>query len=256
MAFLGYAAAFDSFELQRFRMLAELTRNRFVVVETPGYGTAGTRLTKLERRAALHGDLGPLATRMDGAASAVVGHPPDVVLGYSMGASMAAAAARRRAESAPGRVSTLILVEPVAVRKWSASALVAAMRKENELVDIYLDETKSVSGAAAPADRTPGTTPAHRGWIDMLVTANTLRGGRLAADVAAGVAPGSRLVVVHGSNSFLSERAGCARVLQAARSQGATAVDVPAAGSHGLWLSLPRVAELAPVVAAAAGCRS
>lgn len=251
-AFLGYAAAFDEFELQRFQMLASLTSTRFVVVETPGYGTDGTHLTGLERRAAVRSDLGPLAARMDAAASAAAGQRPDAILGYSMGASMAAAAARQRATSSTP-VSTLVLVEPVAVRTWSAAALIGAMRNENARVEEYLAETASVPGAVAPADRTPGARQPQRVLVDMLLTSNALRAGRLVEDVTTAVDDSSRLVVIHGVDSFLSGRPGCARVLHAARSRGALAVDVPVPGSHGLWLSLPRVAQLAPLLAHAAG---
>ena len=94
--FLGYAAGLDDFEFQRFRLLASLTSTRLVVVETPGHGTHASRLLPAERRALRHSDLGPLAGRLDATATEAVGAQPEIVVGYSMGASTAAAAARER----------------------------------------------------------------------------------------------------------------------------------------------------------------
>lgn len=254
VACLGYAAAADPFELQRFAVLAEALAARVVVVETPGYGAGRTRLRPAERWALVRGDVVPLAERVLGAACWAVGGPPDGLLGYSLGASVAAAATVAHRRAGGPELGTVTLVEPVAVRRWSGAGLAGAMRQEDRLIEDYLHQTAHVPGAVAPTDRTPGAAPAARWWPDMLIAASALRAGRIGADLAAGLT-GTRTTValVHGTGSWLSDAAACAAVVRGCRQRGLDAHDVPVPGSHGLWHSLPAVAALALEVRRTAG---
>jgi pimeloyl-ACP methyl ester carboxylesterase len=250
--FLGYAAGLDDFELQRFRLLASLTATRLVVVETPGHGTHASRLLAAERRALRRSDLGPLAARLDATATEAVGAQPATVVGYSMGASTAAAAARERSVhgAAPAAV---ILVEPVAVRRWGLVELARAMRSERKVVGTYLRETALVAGSVPLLDRLPGAPRSQRHWPDMALTSNALRAGRINDDLLSSVGTGTLVVVAHGDLSRVSNGPACATLARAVDARGGRGVDLTLRGSHGLWHSLPRVRELAGALREVAG---
>ncbi len=251
-AFLGHSAVLDAYELQRFRLLAKLTASRFVVVETPGCGTRPTRLLPDERCALLQSDLAPLATRMDVAAVTAIGSASHTILGYSLGASLAAAAVPGRRESGTSPCE-VVLVEPVGIRRWSAAGLYQAARAEDRLIDPYLAETADTPGAVPPADQVPGSPRPFRRRIDMLATINALRAGRLADDLTAGVTATTTVVVARGTSSHYSDPDSCARIGQRVRDCGGRAIDVAVPGSHGLWHSLPRVEDLALRLSCAMG---
>lgn len=123
------------------------------------------------------------------------------VLGYSLGASFAAAmaAVSGTAETGPP-METVVLVEPVAVQRWSAAVLLSAVRRENRLVGAHLEETATVAGAVPPLEARPDAAPNTRRRVDLLLLANALRAGCLSDDLRAATrrpAPrASRLVVV------------------------------------------------------------
>ncbi|EKX62163.1 hypothetical protein Sipo8835_05810 [Streptomyces ipomoeae] len=252
----GFLAFVEPFEMQRFQVIAAMLRARLVVVETPGAGFAVSRLLPKERRALLRGDFTVPARRMLRAATEVIGarHAdgpvgPVGVLGYSLGASFAAAmaAVSGTAETGPA-VREVVLVEPVAVRHWSAAALVSAVRRENRRVGPYLDETATVTGAVRPLEARPGEKPATLRHGDLLLLANALRAARLTDDlVTATRRPDrrlGRLVVVRGEESLLSPRRDVHRLVTAAGWHGIATRLLSVPGPHAFWQSLPAVGSV------------
>lgn len=253
---LGYAAAADAFELQRFALLAEAWAARLVVVENPGYGVATTRLRAAERWALLaRSDFEPLGRRVLAAAVAAVdGDRVDGLVGYSMGASVATGVVGALRRSGAHPLGSVTLVEPVGGQRWSARALVAAMRAEGPLVEEFLAQTAAVPGTVPPTDRTPGAAPNAHFAPDMMVSAGALRAGRLGADLADALAgTGTQVQLVHGVDSRLSTAEACADIRRRCERRGVDARDIPVPGSHGMWHSLPAVRALAAEVGAAAG---
>lgn len=216
---LGFAAWLDETELRRFHRLAAIWRRRLVVVETPGTG-GPTRLTLTESRALLRGDFGPLADRLLAAASQASG-PISLTgaLGYSMGASVAASVGVRAA-AADRPLESMVLVEPIAVRRWHAWDLVQANRAQERLN----------RDAGTP---TAGTPPPWVRRFDQYVLVNALRHGRISADLEA--APPMRLVIARGAASPMCDRAGVDRVARLARAEGHRADVVEIPGSHTIW---------------------
>lgn len=256
----GFLAFVEPFEMQRFQLIASVLRARLVVVETPGAGFAASRLLPEERRALLRGDFTVPARRMLRAATEVIGAGdcngsarragPTGVLGYSLGSSFAAAMAAVSAAAGTGPpVESVVLVEPVAVRRWSAAALVSAVHRENRLVRPYLDETATVAGAFPPLEARPGERLNTRRRGDLLILANALRAARLTDDLlAAARRPGRgprRLVVVRGEQSLLSPRQAVHALVATAERHGIAASLLRVPGPHAFWHSLPAVGSVA-----------
>lgn len=249
----GFLAFVEAFEMQRYQMIAAMLRARLVVVETPGAGFAASRLLPKERRALLQGDFTVPARRMLRAATEALGAPhadgPFGVLGYSLGASFAAAMAAVSSTAGTGpAVRDVVLIEPVAVRRWSAAALVSAVRRENRLVEPYLDETATVTGAVRPLEARPDEKPATRRHGDLLLLANALRAARLTDDlVTATRRPDrrlERLVVLRAKESTLSPQRDVDRLMTAAERHGLAAHLLCVPGSHAFWQSLPAVGSV------------
>ncbi|CBG67713.1 MULTISPECIES: hypothetical protein [Streptomyces] len=254
----GFLAFVEPFEMQRFRLIASILRARLVVVETPGAGFAASRLLPAERRALLRGDFTVPARRMLRAATEVLGADgrgagageTDVsgVLGYSLGASFAAAMAAVSGTTRTGPpLRTVVLVEPVAVRRWSAVGLLAAVHHENRLIRPYLDQTATVPGAVRPLEDRTDAEPVTRRRGDLLLLANALRAARLGGDLmtAGRRDPGperSRLLVVRGERSTLSPREAVASLMASAERHGYAAHLLSVPGPHAFWHSLPAVA--------------
>jgi len=250
----GFLAFVEPFEMQRFQVIAAVLRARLVVVETPGAGFASSRLLPEERRALLRGDFGAPARRMLRAATEVIGSDGPAgatgVLGYSLGASFAAAMAAVSGTSGTGPpLETVVLVEPVAVQRWSAAALVSAVRRENRLVGTYLAETATVAGAIPPLEARPDESPSTRRRADLLLLANALRAGRLSTDLGTAarrpVRGTRRLIVVRGEQSALSPRQAVRDLVTAAEGQGIGARLLSVPGPHAFWHSLPAVGSAA-----------
>ena len=255
---MGYGGSIEPFELQRFRLLAGELAARLVVVETPGCGLPGTGLTWGERWSLLAwSSFRPVARRM---LDAAVGAAPDLlaepssgggdglgVIGYSLGTSTGTAMATEIRRRTGRPVTALVLVEPVAGRRWRSRDLIAATRAEDSLVDHALATNQDVPGAVEPWDRRQdGAEPPVRHEPDMTLLANALRAGRLPGQVAAtGV---GRVIIVRGRSSRLSLEVSCAQIAAAARASGARVDEFVMAGTHGLWHSLPSVARLARFV--------
>ncbi|MER6562755.1 hypothetical protein ABT300_34500 [Streptomyces sp. NPDC001027] len=248
----GFLAFVEPFEMQRFRLMAAVLRARLVVVETPGAGFAASRLLPEERRALLRGDFRAAARRMLRAATEITGSDGGTrggpgVLGYSLGASFAAAMAAVSGTPETGPpVETVVLVEPVAVQRWSAAALVAAVRRENRLIGPCLAETATVAGSVPPLEARTDAAPRTLRRTDLLLLANALRAGRLSDDLGAAVrrpVRGTRrLVVVRGEQSDLSPRRAVHNlVTAAAEGPGIEARLLTVPGPHAFWHSLSAV---------------
>ncbi|WP_371572169.1 hypothetical protein [Streptomyces sp. NBC_01314] len=258
----GFLAFVEPFEMQRFQLIASMLRARLVVVETPGAGFAASRLLPGERRALLRGDFTVPARRMLRAATEVIGADGPAaatgVLGYSLGASFAAAMAAVSGTARTGPpLRTVVLVEPVAIRRWSAVGLMAAVRRENRLVQPYLDQTATVPGAVRPLEARSGDRPLTRRRSDLLLLANALRAARLGEDLAAAAQePGPktrRLVVVRGEQSVLSPRQAVHSLMTAAERHGFRARLLSVPGPHAFWHSLPAVGLATPRLGTALG---
>jgi len=250
---MGFGACLEPFEVQRFGVLARVLRARLIVVETPGFSFAPTGLLARERGALLRADYGPVAARMLTAALSIDdtrhGQRPLGVIGYSMGASLVSAMARVAHNQLDRKVAleTVVLVEPVAIRRWSWPRLLGALRAEDKLIDGYLRTNEDVPEAVIPTDRIPGSASPRQRRLDLLLLANALRAGRLVEDLRAAAAghEAMKVVVAHGASSHLSQLAECQRMVGECRAAGILVEDVAVPGHHGLWQSLYAVDDLA-----------
>jgi pimeloyl-ACP methyl ester carboxylesterase len=259
---MGYGACLDPFELQRFGVLACALEARLIVVETPGCSYLPSRLLGGERRALLRADYGPVSARMLAAALSVGQTDRQDrrlgVMGYSLGASVAAAMARvaNRGITEPVALESIVLIEPVANRAWRVPQLLAGMRTEDKLIDGYLKTNDDIPGAVAPTGRTRGALLPRRRRIDLLLLSNALRAGRLVEEVLAAAAGHQdvKVVVAHGASSYLSQMHACSLMVRECREAGIAITDVVTPGHHGLWQSLPAVNDLAGDLNIALGC--
>jgi len=241
----GFKAWIEPFELQRFHLLAQTLRARVIIAETPGFGAAGSRLLPGERHPLLSGDFSPVATRMFAAAVAELDGETDrnlSFLGYSMGASLVTAMVKDAAAQG-WAVNSLVLVEPVALRKWSMWGLMAAVWREARWIADYLAANDAVDGAVAPWDQRAGVRPAPRRRLDLLVLGAAIRRGALAGDLQTVVTP-RQVIIVRGDRSELSQ-AGCEAVMSALRERGVATAELNVPGHHAFWHSLPAVQDMA-----------
>lgn len=245
LVFMGFLACVEPFELQRFALLATQWNAQLTVVDTPGFGHGAARLTVTQRRSLRRGDFTEVARTMVRAAQEhhrPLRRGPVALVGYSMGASLACAAA---ADAGLLRVDSMILIEPVAMRRWNLARLIRAVRTEDTFLDDYLDANRVVPDAVLPADRRGEPSP-PRSRTDLAHLGFALSRGRLLSDlVRANMIQGFPVEIVHGVDSQLSRRADIEHLVAICRRSGMRAFDVPVAGRHPLWHSLPDVAALA-----------
>lgn len=237
-AALGFAAWLDEAELARFSWLASAWQRRLVVVETPGTG-GPTHLTVAESKALLWGDFGPLADRFLAAAREAAGEIPLTgSLGYSMGASVATAASRRAAATG-GPLASIVLVEPIAVRRWRPLGLALANRSQERL-----NRASGMPVGSPPPPRVRRS--------DQILMLNALRHGRIPADLDA--IPPVRLVAARGLDSPMCDAAGLARLARRAKAAGhhVDVLEIP--GSHTIWHRQDAVATIAREVSRALDC--
>jgi len=237
---LGFHACVDQFELQRFRLIAERLHARLVVVETPGFGCARSRLLPGERTALYRGDFVPMARRMLKAALTVT-DTPNGLIGYSLGTSTVAAMAAVANASQPGpRLGILVLVEPVAVCPWGLNGLVLAARWEDRWIPQHVAENQCVKGAVPPADGFPQT----RRRLDLALLANALRKAALPGNVITASPQLEHVIVVQGDRSRISRSRDLAVLLQTLSLAEVRATVIRASGPHAFWQSLPRVTAI------------
>jgi pimeloyl-ACP methyl ester carboxylesterase len=166
---------------------------------------------------------------------------PVHVTGYSMGASVAAAAA---ADTGLLQVGELVLIEPVALRNWRLTSLLRSVRFEDDILDHYLADNDGVAGAVPPGSKRGEHAPHSR--LDLALLGFGLSRGALSGDLLRAAAIQTFAVkVVHGIDSRLSRAPDIARLVRNCRRVGVDIQDVTVEGHHALWQSLPRVNQLA-----------
>lgn len=244
LAFMGFRACVEPFELQRFQMIAHLWNSQIVLVDAPGMGFAGGRLTRVERRGLRHGDYRPTTDRMVAAATRAcpaLTDGPVHLLGYSMGCSLAAAVEIDVAQA--------MLIEPVAGGHWRISSLYKASRDEDRHIATYLDRNREISGAVPPVDQCEEPSPATS-WVDLLYLANGMRFEQMARQLAEGQQRHRfPVLVVRGTDSFLSRSDSVDALVTNLGTAGVEATSVSVPGHHGLWQSLPDVQRLCSTLA-------
>lgn len=248
LVFMGFLACIEPFELQRLALMSTEWDAQITVADAPGFGYGGARLTRAERVLLRRGDFTAVARRM--VRTAQDHHSPlrrggVTVIGYSMGASLASAAA---ADAGLLRVDTMILVEPVATRRWNLVRLIRAACAEDAAVGEYLDRNGYCPGVAPPTNRRGELLP-HRSRWDLAHLGFALSKGRIPSDLLRTNVIQSPLVqVVHGADSRLSRADDVKHLAAICRRAGMHIRDVPVAGRHALWHSLPDVAALARLI--------
>jgi hypothetical protein len=143
------------------------------------------------------------------------------------------------------RVSNLVLVEPVALRRWAVPSLLRSVRSENRVVDEYIALNYGFPGLMAPPHRRSEPMPP---WsrIDLAHLGYAISRGRLLRDLLiASQIQRFPVQVVHGIDSALSRPADVRRVVGRCRRSGLDVHDVPVPGRHALWHSLTEVVSLA-----------
>jgi pimeloyl-ACP methyl ester carboxylesterase len=245
LAFMGLRACVEPIEVRRFALLADEWDARISFVDTPGCGYGGAGLTHRERIALCRGDFTLVARRMVHAAKRHdenIGRRAVMLVGYSLGASLAAAAA-----ADPGLipVNHMIAVEPVAIDRHNPLRLMHSARSEDRVLAGYLANNAGCLGA-----NTPGS--GHRGAVapysraDVALLGYALSRGRLIRDLLrANRVQCFPVQIVHGTDSILTPSEEAERLTSACRRAAIDVYDVPVAGHHALWQSLPHVAEVA-----------
>jgi pimeloyl-ACP methyl ester carboxylesterase len=233
LLFMGMLARIDPVEIRRCALLAEQWDARITVADVPGCGLGASQPTRQDRAALRRGHFGSISRRMVRSAQEVnprLRRTRTMVVGYSLGASLAAAAA---ADAGLLNVRLLTLVEPVAVRRWNPLQLLRLVCVEDRASDAAVELRSSGCGNAPTR-----TDLALLGWA--------LSRGRLAADViSASRFQNFSVQLVHGRCSRLCTQRDTERILRILRRNDVDASDLPVAGRHGLWHSMPTVAALA-----------
>jgi hypothetical protein len=143
------------------------------------------------------------------------------------------------------RVEQMILVEPVAIRPRNVVGLVRSVRAEDGVVDLYLDRNSAFHDAVSPAVNRGESLP-HQSRTDLAHFGYALSRGRMTRDLLrACIIQDFSVQLVHGAESTLSRAADVGRLAAKCRRAGIDVRDVPVAGRHALWHSLPDVEALA-----------
>jgi pimeloyl-ACP methyl ester carboxylesterase len=247
LLFMGLSACVEPFELQRSMLLAATWDAQLTVVDVPGYGYGGAQLTSTERHGLRRGHFTAVARRMVRTAQrhhAALRQSPVTVVGYSMGASLACAAA-----ADPGllRVINMVLVEPVAMRRWGLLKLIRSVRSEDTVVDDYLENNCVFPDAVLPPERRNAALP-QSSRRDLAHLGFALSRGFLVSDLLrSNLIQQFPIEIVHGVDSELSRADEVSRLHSICTRAGMDVLDVPVAGRHALWHSLPDVTALARV---------
>lgn len=247
---MGFDGWLNGFELQRFRLLAEVMQARLVVPEIPGSSTVRSRMNALERAGlALSADFRPLARRMVQAAASLA---PELlrtdatrhlgVIGYSLGTSIATAMAHEMHYQGRG-ADDLILVEPVAGVPWKRSQLLHALRVEDRLLKTAYTQSATIPGAVPPPRWRDGGQRPKRHLADRLLQANALCAGNLPAEITASHV--QQLHLIYGENSRITTPGARTALAYGARAAGIDLAQHEFPGSHGLWHALPTVEQIA-----------
>lgn len=244
LAFMGFLAFIEPFELQRFRLLADLWDAQITVVEFPGCGYGWAKLRTRERRRLVSGDFCAVARRM--VAAAQQHHPglrtaPVTVLGYSLGSSVAASAAGH------GMLPTdcVVLVEPVSIRRWPVWRLLAAVHAENAKIAHFVARNAGRQNYVAPLD-IGGGSPANPSSFDAVLTGWAISRGRIVDDLVCARGGGEfHVVMVRGNDSRLVSAPDFTRAATRCGAAGMMVDAVEVEGGHAFWHSLPDVEAMA-----------
>lgn len=154
-AFQGFRACIEAFEMQRFTGPAERLNSPLTVVEAPGFGIEPTGLTVGQ-------SVGLVAGRAERLASVVASHvesssrgpAPYALLGYSLGASIAAAVAGQIAQrDGAAQPEAIVLIDPPGVTRWNLRAFVRANQEDASYVDAVIVANAKHSNSVLPLDR-------------------------------------------------------------------------------------------------------
>ncbi|WP_157561358.1 alpha/beta fold hydrolase [Mycobacterium sp. E802] len=238
LVLMGLHACVDAFELARAAIFADAWNARVTVADTPGCGHGGAKLSRRDRVELRHGNFTSVARRMVGAVCDFeprIRQRPITVLGYSLGTSIAAAAA-----ADPGllQVQHMVMIEPVATRTRNPLRLMRAVRAEDAFTSGYLMRNVNSCGAGLsdiPASRT-----------DLALLGYALSRGGLGRDLLrADRIQSFTLQIVHGRDSLLCPAADIDRLATVYRRTGIEVRDITVPGRHALWHSWPDVAAIA-----------
>lgn len=256
VAFMGYGGWLEPFEYGLFTRLAQQLAARIVIVESPGLGAAGTRLSPGERAALLGGSFVPVGRRMLRSALAglrAVGTDPDQgihILGYSMGASVAAAATSAATNDLT--VRTLTLVEPIAIKAWVPWRLLKASSDELRDRDESTRLSHRLAGAPARWDSEPGVLRPARSSLDQALLPAALCWPTIPAYLASigRTRPDLRVLIINGDASRMSPPAAVHRLLRSARTTGINISAGTVRGGHLFWHDVPLLQEAGEQVGA------
>jgi hypothetical protein len=246
LALMGFRGWLDPFERQRFTLLADRLDARIVVPETPGCSRNRTRITWAQGRALLGGRFDLTARTMLAAARPhlrVKDDPPLHLLGYSLGASIAAA--MFAAQTPVSSARSVTLVEPVWIREWPVGRLIVNTRTEDRRTPAYVARNARWSGAVRPSVDLPAGPRPRTHALSMLLQGNALRRGRIPADLARSAPSATAAVIAHGTDSLLCPPGACHDLVTQLQRDRRRVFDVPVPGGHGVWHSLDDVAGLA-----------
>lgn len=249
VAFMGYGGWLEPFEYGLFTRLAQQLAARIVIVESPGLGAAGTRLSPGERAALLGGSFVPVGRRMLRSALAglrAVGTDPDQgihILGYSMGASVAAAATSVATNDLT--IRTLTLVEPIAIKAWVPWRLLKASSDELRERDESTRLSHRLAGAQARCDSIPGVPRPARSHLDQALLPAALCWPTIPAYLASigRTRPDLRVLIINGDTSRMSPRASVHRMLRSAEATGMSISARTIRGGHLFWHDVPLLHE-------------
>ncbi|WP_313535438.1 alpha/beta fold hydrolase [Arsenicicoccus bolidensis] len=245
LVFMGVQASVEPFEQQRFEALADHTGQQITFVDAPGWGHGGM-LTRMQRADLRHGVFDSVAGPMVSAAierTPALATGPATVVGYSMGASLAAAAAA----SSDIQVDTMILIEPVGIRRWNPLSLLGAVRHEDQFTDTYL--ARNPTGSWEPWDRRGEAPPPHK-WSDLATLGWAISRGRIGDDLERAATRGAprKLHIIRADSSRLCRRQDVERLASRAEGLGIHTTCHTIAGHHPVWQSVPDVIEMAKLL--------
>lgn len=237
LLFMGMLAQIDAVEMRRCMLLAQHWRARITLADFPGCRSGSSGLSREERMDLRRGDFSSVARRMVRSAMGVnprLQRTRVTLVGYSLGASLAAAAA---ADAGLLRVDQLTLVEPVAARRRNPIQLLRAVRAEDRAAE------------SNPAQVLP-TIRNQAARTDLALVGYSLSRGRLVEDVVrASHYQDFSVQLVHGQDSQLCPTSDAQRVLRILRNKGIDAIDLSQPGRHGFWHNPVDVSTMARAAA-------
>lgn len=227
-------------------MLAERLNSPITVVETPGFGMQPASLTATQR-------IGLAAGRADSLARVIAssvldvstGQRPYALLGYSLGASVAAAAAGEIARSGGARQPrAIVLIDPPGVTRWRLHRFVRANQADARHVDAVIAANSTHSDAVLPLDRRDELQGVTR-RLDLAALVWWLSRGTLAQDLAPSRAP---LELIRFADSHLCPRQDASELVALRASRQLPARMVELSGTHATWHALDALDDIAAAI--------